>query len=102
MYHKLPFPLNRRRFVELVVSGVYTKPDKTDGGDVVSQFVVVQIPVDLTTFPPAYIGKVSCVDPKGRIQGDMITGGASPAKDEGINWKCVTGAYTSVSAADIS
>ncbi|KAF2733723.1 hypothetical protein EJ04DRAFT_266794 [Polyplosphaeria fusca] len=96
MYHKLPAPLKRRRFVELVVSGVYTQADKTDDGDVLSQFVLVQFPIDLSTFPPSFIGPISCLDANNRIHGDRIAQGAAAKKDEAATYECVTGVYASV------
>jgi hypothetical protein len=51
MYHGIPTPLNDRVFSVLLLSGVRT--DISAGEDVLDECVVVQLPVDLSTFPDA-------------------------------------------------
>jgi hypothetical protein len=50
MYHGIPAPLNDRVFTVLVLAGVRTDLSSQEQGDR-DEFVVVQLPVDLTCFP---------------------------------------------------
>lgn len=49
MYHGIPAPLNDRVFTILVLAGVRT--DLPSDGSIKNEFIVVQLPVDLSSFP---------------------------------------------------
>jgi hypothetical protein len=99
MYHHLPFPLHDRVFTVLVLSGCRQRVALEDSG-VEDKFVVVQVPVDLTTFPEAV--RVRChhewTPDRKCVYRPMAEEGSKEGNQSKTGKELVLGRYVSVEA----
>ncbi|KAF2474525.1 uncharacterized protein BDR25DRAFT_340335 [Lindgomyces ingoldianus] len=72
MFHRLPMPLNKRVFTTLVLSGTRTDLQSSETSNTLEEFIVVQLPVSLTKFPPA-VKQHSHVKPSKYVQGVYVS-----------------------------